>query len=224
MNLSNILGSIAIERQRRMSGLLKPDPYALVLWNQALAALKSDAERSRLTYAFTYAKGIKYKHAGLTSDIYFSHPLRVAALAVLVSGTQEADIGILAILHNVLEVSDVSADTLAEIFGMEIASQVTALTVDRAVQWHPPYKTEYYRKLMDGPHASRVVKIVDKLDNLFLLGLNPDEEVKEKYLAEINRFVLPMTQLALPYLETYLQELIIDCQKTGLLEHPSANH
>lgn len=222
MNLSNnILDSIAIERQRRMIALLKPDPYALVLWDHAVASLKDDAERTRLTNAFAYAKTIKYRHVGLTSDIYFSHPLRVAALAVLISDSQAADVGILALLHNVLEVSDISSDALAEGFGSEIAAQVTALTVDRAVQWHQPYKIQYYRRLMEGPHSPRVVKILDKVDNLFLLALNPDEEIKEKYLAEIERFVLPMTRLAIPFLEPYLKELIVDCRKIGSIAHPT---
>lgn len=215
-----VLDDIATERERRLHGLVEPDPHALVLWNHALASFKDDAERTRLTNAFAYAKAIKYRHAGLTSDVYFSHPLRVAALAVLISDSQAADVGILALLHNVLEVSDISPGALAEAFGSEMAAQVTNLTVDRAVQWDQPYKIQYYSKLMEGPHSSRVVKILDKVDNLFLLALNPDEKIKEKYLAEIERFVLPMTRLALPYLEPYLKELIVDCRKTGMRAHP----
>jgi hypothetical protein len=92
MNISDILDDIGIERRRRLLGLLEPDPHALVLWNRAMAALPDDTQRSRLAHAFLFAEAIKYRHVGLTSDIYFSHPLRVAALAILLSGTQDAGV------------------------------------------------------------------------------------------------------------------------------------
>jgi len=224
MNLSEVLDNIGLERRRRLLGLLEPDPHALVLWHRAIAALQDDEEKTRLADAFIFAKEIKYRHVGLTSDIYFSHPLRVAGLATLVSGARDAGVGVLAILHNVLEVSDVSVDTLSAIFGHGIADQVQALTVDRDVQWDKVYKAGYYSRMMAGPVSTRVVKIVDKLDNLFVLGLNPDASVREKYLAEIEDFVLPMTVGTLPALTSYMRNLVQDCRSTGLIEPPLATN
>jgi (p)ppGpp synthase/HD superfamily hydrolase len=221
MNFEDILDDIGIERRRRLLGLLEPDPHALVLWSRAMAALPDDVERNRLEHAFGFAKGIKYRHVGLTSEIYFSHPLRVAGVATLITGAQEAGIGMLAVLHNVLEVSDVSLDILTEAFGSGISNQIVALTVDRDVQWDKAYKAGYYGKLTAGPLYSRIVKIVDKLDNLFLLGLNPDASVREKYLAEIEDFVLPMTEASLPSLTAYVRNLVQDCRTTGFIECPT---
>jgi (p)ppGpp synthase/HD superfamily hydrolase len=213
INLLKIVDSIDIERQRRVLGLIKPDPHAVVLWDRAIASLKDDAERIRLKNTFEYAKSIKYKHIGLTSEIYFSHPLRVAALSVLISGATKADIGILGLLHNVLEVSDISEHALKDVIGSELATQISTLTVDRTVQWSKTYKIAYYQRIMGSLHSCRVVKIVDKLDNLFLLYLNQDEKVKEKYLNEIESFILPMTQADLPDALNYLKALVTDCRK-----------
>lgn len=224
MNLSDILDDIGLERRRRLLGLLEPDPHALVLWSRAMAALPGDAERDRLAHAFRFAKEIKYRHVGLTSDIYFSHPLRVAGLATLISGTKDAGTGVLAVLHNVLEVSDVSAKKLSATFGSGISNQIESLTVDRDVQWDKAYKVGYYGKLMEGSLSVRVVKIVDKLDNLFVLGLNPDASVRVKYLAEIEDFVLPMTVASLPGLTAYMRELVQDCRSTGFIERPVATN
>jgi (p)ppGpp synthase/HD superfamily hydrolase len=224
MNLSDILDDIGIERQRRLLGLLEPDPQALVLWSRAMAAMQDNAQRDRLAHAFRFAKEIKYRHVGLTSDIYFSHPLRVAALATLVTGTRDASIGVIALLHNVLEVSDVSADNLSEIFGGDVSHQIKALTVDRDVQWSRAYKEGYYTKLMAGPLSAQVVKILDKMDNLFVLGLNPDASVRKKYLAEIEDFVLPMAEATLPSLMTYMRNLVQDCRLTGFIESPVATN
>lgn len=220
MNLRNILDDIGLERQRRLLGLLEPDPHALVLWSRATAALPGDVQRDRLVHAFGFAKEINYRHVGLTSDIYFSHPLRVAGLAILISGAQDADTGVLAVLHNVLEVSDVSTDMLSTTFGTDMSNLITALTVDRDIQWDKAYKAGYYRKLMEGPIFARVVKIIDKLDNLFVLGLNPDVSVRDKYLIEVEDFVLPMTVTSLPVVTAYMRELVQDCRSTGFIERP----
>jgi (p)ppGpp synthase/HD superfamily hydrolase len=121
-------------------------------------------------------------------------------------------------------VSDVSVDTLSETFGSGISDQIETLTVDRNVQWNKTYKAGYYVKLTAGPLSARVVKIVDKLDNLFVLGLNPDASVREKYLAEIEEFVLPMAEASLPSLTAYMRNLVQDCRATGFIERVAATN
>jgi (p)ppGpp synthase/HD superfamily hydrolase len=222
MNHFNILGDLVVERKRRLQGLLSPDPHALVLWRRALDSFVHDSDQKRLAYAFEFAKAIKYHHVGLTSDIYFSHPLRVAGLAILLSETERAETGVLAILHNSLEVSDVSLDMLSAAFGVEISNQIHALTVDREFQWDSTYKKNYYEQLMQGPLSARIVKIIDKLDNLFVLGLNSDAILRSKYLREIEEFILPMAATSLPTVVDYMRTLVEDCRVTGFIQWPLA--
>jgi (p)ppGpp synthase/HD superfamily hydrolase len=222
MNLLDILDEIWLERERRLLGLLKPDPHALVLWSRASTSLVDDAERELLAQALSFAKAIKYRHVGLSGDIYFSHPMRVAGLAMLLSTEKKLEIGIVSVLHNVLEVSDVSINELSKKFGRRISNQINTLTVDRKVQWDKAYKVSYYNQLINGPLSARIVKILDKLDNLFVLGLNPDASVRNKYLAEIEEFVLPMTVMSLPSITNYMQALVNDCVLTGFIEKPVA--
>lgn len=222
MAIMRVLDDIAVERERRLRGLHEPDPYARELWSRALAVLPSDWERERLLAAFQFAKEIKYHHVGLTSEIYFSHPLRVAAIGLLIEADPDFKVGVLAILHNVLEVSQVSADILAEVFGREISEQVVALTIDRNIQWDRAYKTAYYKNLMSGPRFTRVVKIIDKLDNLFLLGLNADADIRARYLSEIEDFVLPMVETTLPELLVYMSNLVSNCRAMGFIKTPVA--
>jgi (p)ppGpp synthase/HD superfamily hydrolase len=220
MNRLNILGDLVVERRRRLQGLLVPDPHALVLWRCAFDSLTQDSDLKRLAYAFEFAKAIKYHHVGLTSDIYFSHPLRVAGLAILLSDMERVETGVLAILHNVLEVSDVSLDMLSAAFGGAISNQIQALTVDREFQWDSAYKKNYYEQLMQGPISARIVKIIDKLDNLFVLGLNSDAILRSRYLAEIEEYILPMTVTSLPTVTAYMRILVEDCRATGFIEWP----
>lgn len=209
--IMRILDNIDIERDRRLSVHSKrPDPHAIELWDQAFRELRNDTERSKLTAALNFSKKIGYIHPGLSSEAYFSHPLRVSAMAMLVENSHDSEVGVLGLLHNVLEVSDVKTNLLREKFGEEISSQISALTVDRSVQWNADYKNAYYANLMRGPRNARVVKIMDKLDNIFLLGLNPDEIIRKKYILEIENFLMPMVANTIPGLVDYMTDLLLN--------------
>jgi (p)ppGpp synthase/HD superfamily hydrolase len=213
IHISNILDSIELEKKRRKDGLLKPDQHALVLWDRAIKRIQNDAERSKLEKAFIFAKSLSYKHVGLSSEIYFSHPLRVAALSILISGSIKSDVGVLGLIHNVLEVSDLTEKSLTKTFESEMAMYVSTLTVDRTFQWNREYKIDYYRRIKNKASPCRIVKVIDKLDNIFLLCENQDTKVKEMYLDEIEKFVLPMAQQELPNLYDYFKEIVYSYRK-----------
>jgi hypothetical protein len=63
-----------------------------------------------------------------------------------------------------------------------------------------------------------VVKIIDKLDNLFMLGLNPDEAVRQRYLNEISHYVLPLVKQFLPQLANYFENLVLFNQANGMID------
>lgn len=219
IDISRILNSIEIEKKRRNDGLIQPDPHAIVLWNKAIEVMDDVTERDSLKNAFIFANTLDYNHVGLSSEIYFSHPIRVSALSVLLSDEKKSSIGILGLFHNVLEVSSLTEGSLSEIFGSEIATQISTLTVDRVNQWDGKYKADYYNKINSSQRACRIVKIIDKLDNLFLLENNKNYKIKKMYLDEIERFILPMVQSDLPNLYGYMKELVCDIQQYGLKNH-----
>jgi guanosine-3',5'-bis(diphosphate) 3'-pyrophosphohydrolase len=215
MNIPRYLNSSVHERQRRLAGQKLPDPQVAVLWEQALDLVKDFSVRQRLLGAHAYACSLDYKHGGLSSAIYLSHPLRVAALGLLSDEAENDDIGVVGLLHNVLEVSQISKDDIAGKFGKDIAEQISVLTVDRSLQWDQTYKAAYYARINEGPRAARVVKIFDKLDNIFLLGLNRNADVRMKYLAEIETFVLPMVASDAPELSEYFEKLVTETRQLG---------
>lgn len=211
------LTAIVAERQSRINGRYQPDPKAWVLWNQALDSLQDPEDLLILSKAFAFAKEIKYRHVGMSSDIYFMHPMRTAAYALLCDECQSIDFGIIGLLHNVFELSDTPPERLTKTFDMDITNQVLALTVDRDVQWDLSYKQAYYDNINSKPLSCRVVKIFDKLDNLFVLGLNDVDDVRGKYLAEIRTHILPMAERDLPSVFPYLVELTDESELTGFL-------
>lgn len=208
------LGDINTELQRRLDGRMVPDKRAYAQWQTAVAGICSKEVMQRHTAAFEFAKNIEYRHVGLSPEIYFSHPLRVGAM-VISAGGNDPEAGIVAILHNVLEVSLVSHADIQHQFGQSVADQIALLTVDRERQWDIDYKISYYQKINQGPRSARIVKVMDKLDNVFLITENSDPQIRTRYIKEIITHVVPMAQAELPCVAEYLDALLTHVQRCG---------
>jgi len=217
MDRPDYLKEIDIERRFRLDGRTIADPNAIDLWTKALRSIQGKEDLELLNAAFTFANKIEYRHVGMSSEIYFMHPMRTAAFALLCEERQNIDFGIVGLLHNVFELSDTAPEILASVFNESIANQISALTVDRDYQWDLAYKQDYYDGINSNPVSCRVVKIFDKLDNLFVLGLNPDDIIREKYLAEIRTHILTMAERDLPSVFPYLCGLVDECESAGFL-------
>tara|TARA_B110000240_G_C13511029_1_gene459387 strand:+ start:672 stop:1331 length:660 start_codon:yes stop_codon:yes gene_type:complete len=215
MKKFKILNDISIERNRRLEGRFIFDPHANVLWKNTLSLISKNSEKERLLDAYFIAKSINYNHPGLAPEIYFSHPIRVASLAMLYYGKTNVDLAVLGLIHNIYELSDKNTDYVIRNFGEKISNQILNLTVNRDLQWDQNYKRSYYKKIENDSLETCIVKIMDKLDNLFILGLNPDKEIKIKYLQEIEKFVLPLAKKVTPELHGYIKNLVEDNYNIG---------
>lgn len=211
------LDSIKIERKRRLKGLLNVDPNSEYLWNKVLILVKNNDDKTKLLTAYDFANKINYSHEGMSSEIYFAHAKRVASYAFLNVKPQNIDLAIIGLIHNVFELSDCSKQLIENLFGKRIRDQVLNLTVDRNLQYDYEYKKTYYARISDGPLESRIIKIFDKVDNLFTLSLNPDDYVREKYLNEIEDYILPMAKNDLPLIYDYILKQIKYNYKIGHL-------
>lgn len=209
------IGSITEEQQRRILARDFPDEKAHKDWSQ-VSVLFHKKDNQKLLNAYNFSKQVNYQHKGVSSEIYFAHPLRVATLVSILSKMRSIDYPILGLLHNIVETSNVSITNLSSTFGESITGQILTLTVDRTIQWDKHYKREYYERINQQPHSCRAVKIMDKFDNLFLLYTNPDNEIKKRYLNEIENYILPMMKRDLPQIEYYFSKLMTHCKQTAL--------
>ena len=64
--------------------------------------------------ALEFATSINYTHPGLSSKSYLKHPMRVAKLIANISTKPSIECLIIALLHNIFETSEISADLLCE--------------------------------------------------------------------------------------------------------------
>jgi (p)ppGpp synthase/HD superfamily hydrolase len=201
------LGSIQSEKLIRLNGLKKVDPHSNQLYSMACKFLNK-YQKIKIDKAYSFAKKIKYKHGNMSPEIYFAHPKRVSALSMLLYDNNNIDAAILGLIHNVFELTSRDEKEISLLFGSKISKQAFVLTVDRQFQWDRDYKKEYYEKISSGPIESSVIKVLDKVDNLFILGTNPDSEIKYRYLKEIEDYIVPMTSKSIPSLSNYLERLI----------------
>jgi len=207
------IDEITIESGRRIDGLKKFDHRANYLWQESLKLLNSN-DTQILNNAYKFAKRIKYNHPGLSSEVYFAHPLRVASLAIMLSDENPVEAGIVGLLHNIFEVSTTSCSELDQLFGKDITHIVKKLTVERTSEYKSFYKKKYYSDINSLTKNTRIVKAIDKFDNLFILSLNPDKEIRLKYLEEIKEYIVPIIKKDLPFMLDYFIDLIIYCEKS----------
>ena len=150
----------------------------------------------------------------------WSHPLRVANLVISHAPATGPEGIIIALLHNCIEVAHMTQETLMRRFGPLVGECIESLTVDRSRQWEPAYKDAFYKTIRAGSVAGQVVKVLDKMDNMFLLCMNPDDGARDRYLDEIHQHVRPMVSEVLFSLGDYFDRLYQDCRSLGHCPNP----
>lgn len=145
---------------------------------------------------------------------YIIHPLRVAeSIAALPDDTPgDRHVMILAaLLHDVLEDTDVPATRIEEAFGPVVLSVVRELTQDMALA-KPERKRLMLDHLQDLSVEARTVKLADRLDNLRDLD-TMSEEFVARYVPE-SRILLERLRGTNAALEAKVSEILDRYPKT----------
>ena len=147
-------------------------------------------ERKSVYFVYQFSKNLEYKHPGTYAN-YINHLLRMCNICFKLCNGYRKDILITILVHNVFEVTDLTFDSLSEAVGLPIAKYVKILTLNRDKEWDSIYKKEYYNNIAQNTICA-CTKIIDKIDNLFMIETNPDKNIRDKYIDEIVTHVIPM--------------------------------
>lgn len=191
----------------------------LAKYNELIAACRdnypiSTEKEEEVFRAFTVAK---HAHAGTrrkSGEPYIFHPLAVALIAV-----KEVGLGpiaaICALLHDVVEDTDIDLDQLATVFGDRVAKIVDGVTKinDVKILQHTDSKqAENYRKILLSMCNDAYViflKLCDRLHNMRTLGAMADTK-KLAISSETNYLYIPLAhRLGLYTIKTELEELVM---------------
>ena len=206
-NADIIFKDFEFEREMRNSSYTEKSRHANNLWDEFIRSLsQSDVEiaiKSR-----NFAAGIKYKHPGLEGAEYFLHPLRVGSIGGLINSADKLISAQVGLLHNIYEVTELERSKIVELFGSTIDSVLWKLTINRKLQSEKEYLETYYGEIAALPQNLGLIKVLDKIDNLFLLGITAAPDVKESYLREVNEYLRPLCEKVAPKMINTLNKII----------------
>jgi guanosine-3',5'-bis(diphosphate) 3'-pyrophosphohydrolase len=146
------------------------------------------------SYEFAYEKHLGQKR--LSGENYINHPLRTALNILDLNLDYETISG--AILHDILEDTNVSYKELKDIFGENIAFLVDGVTKITSIKYQNKSIAELQklsRFIIYFLDDIRVVfiKLADRLDNMRTLNFL-DEEKRKKVAQETKEIYLPLSQ------------------------------
>lgn len=157
------------------------------------------------------AHGNQKRHSG---DPYFSHPVAVAEILTELKLDQESIIT--ALLHDVVEDTDVTLDEIEKEFGEEVAKLVDGVTKLGKIENVPANErlAENFRKLtlaMSEDIRVLLVKLADRLHNMRTLFYVPSQEKKIKKAHESLEIYAQLAgRIGLHKIKDELQELVFE--------------
>jgi len=132
-----------------------------------------NANEALLNRAYVYAMKAHGNQKRASGDLYFSHPLEVAAILTELK-LDDATISA-ALLHDVIEDTDVTRDEIDQKFGKEIGELVEGLTKIKKLDLvtKKAEQAENFRKLLVAISSDirvLLIKLADRLHNMRTLG------------------------------------------------------
>ena len=131
-----------------------------------------------------------------SGEPYIVHPIRVATLVGQIQGSS-TDMIRAALLHDVVEDTEVTIDNIQDLFGARVSNFVEYLTKRRKEEW-PTYtrwqmKEMEARRLAVAPYEVQTIKYADFIDNGPSLIENEPDFAKT-WVAEKNMMLEGMTR------------------------------
>ncbi len=175
---------------------------------------KNQVDVTEIKKAIYYARKYHGDQKRDSGEPYYSHPLAVASL--ISDYLFKTDILVVAILHDVIEDTDLNFEKLSKIFSGKIAEQVNDLSrfkydgkkISSAEMLEKLWKEKKYKLLM--------IKQFDRIHNMQTLTAKSEDKAQKIVNETIENFILLAAYLEIPDAERKLAQL---CQDVSL--HPT---
>lgn len=168
-----------------------------------------DNQITQVQQAYEYAAA---KHAGQmrrTGHPYISHPLAVSE--ILASMRMDHQSLMAALLHDVIEDTDTSKQTLAEQFGVPVADLVEGVSkLSRIFKSRAEAQAETFQRLalaMAKDLRVIMVKMADRLHNMRTIGVMSDEQRKRVARETLDFYAPIANRLGIHHMKIEFEEL-----------------
>jgi (p)ppGpp synthase/HD superfamily hydrolase len=126
-----------------------------------------------LEFATMAHKGQKRKVGG---EDYISHPIAVSM--IISEYTNDTDVIVAALLHDVVEDTKYGLEDLSKLFGERVADMVAGVTEDKSIKDFKVRKEDYYNRVIKNSD-SVLIAVADKIHNLASMVGAKDSDFNE---------------------------------------------
>ena len=152
--------------------------------------IDSDDEINEIIRAYEFAAKMHKEQFRKSGEPYIIHPINVAIILTTIYA--DADTIKAALLHDVLEDTECTAEQMEELFGLEVTKLVQGVTKLSKIHFSTEneYLIDYYKKIIVGISEDVrviIIKLADRLHNMRTLWALPEakQKIKAKESLEI---------------------------------------
>ncbi|MFB4269648.1 HD domain-containing protein [Nonomuraea sp. GTA35] len=130
---------------------------------------------------------------------YIEHPLAVVTILRDELLVTQPETLLLGLLHDALELSPGSEPEIAAHLGRLFAEELRAMTPDHRLENRPKRamdEGDWRIKIQNLSLEGLLVRFADRIHNLRDLGRSPDNERRQRFIASLVDFYLPLTRAA----------------------------
>lgn len=191
------------------------------LINQFAKHLKrySEQERNKIVEAATWSEELHKGQKRASGEPYFVHPIKVAE--ILVDLEMDSQTVIAALLHDVLEDTDITKNKIRHEYGRQVEMLVNGVTKISIIQAKSKsvQKSETMRKMllaMTRDIRVILIKLADKLHNMGTLEHQPPEKRKETAQECLDIYAPLADRLGIFWLKAELEDLSLKHLNTNV--------
>jgi GTP pyrophosphokinase len=199
-----------LARQAERLGIVTEDGDPLTILLERVKRIRPTADLELIEHAYHFADWAHSGQTRLSGEPYITHPWNVA-LIVADMGLDDPSIAA-ALLHDVVEDTEVEMATITQEFGKEVARLVEGVTKLRRLQFHTfrQEQVENLRKVLVAMAQDvRVIliKLADRLHNLRTLDPLPEEKRKATALETLQIYAPIAHRLGIWRIKWELEDL-----------------
>lgn len=167
-------------------------------------------ELEQVKKAYSFARKMHFGVKRLTGEDYIFHPINVAY--ILTENTADVETICAALLHDILEDTEVTYDQMEELFGKEITDLVEGVTKINKLNFNSTTEAEVanHRKILVGLCSDVrviIIKLADRLHNMRTLWVHSPKKQKEKARETLDILTPIAHRLGMNHVKSELEDL-----------------
>jgi len=174
-------------------------------YDKLIRAVEKLDKKDKILSALELAKESHKDQKRDEGQDYFIHPIRIVNCLIYELDIKDSNLLISALLHDVVEDSEMTLGEINKKFGKKVEELVNKLTRNKDKET----KREKFNKLMKESDEVRLIKTVDWLDNLRSFPYRKDRGERYcRHLKEASEMYLPLAQSINNYLTSEMKKII----------------